>query len=208
LTFGRKKAKKNIQNLEFEEITMANVLKELKPEDLRKRCDPEQFGFETTAEIKGSTEVIAQERAVAAIRFGVGMKDFGYNLYVAGVPGTGKTSTVKAFVSEEAKKEKVPSDWCYVNNFENPDHPLAIRLPPGKAIEFQKDMNEFISDCRRGISRAFEDKDYEGRRKKILDDFQKERDTLIEKFQKTAQAGCTRALRQHRRFTAHSLVSK
>ena len=159
----------------------------LKPEELKNSCNPKLFKFKSTAVLPSLTGTVGQERGVKAIEFALGIKTFGYNLYVAGPVGTGKRTTAIAYVNAKAQKESVPSDWCYVNNFENPDCPIAIRLPPGKGIVFEKDMREFISDCRITISRAFENKEYETQRKKILDDFQKERDRLIEKFQKLAK---------------------
>lgn len=163
-------------------------INELKPEDLRRECDPEQFGFETTAEISGSTEVIAQERAVAAIKFGVGIKDFGYNLYVAGVPGTGKTSTVKAFVSQEAKKEKVPSDWCYVNNFKNPDRPRALELPAGRGRQLESDVRELIATLSDLIPRVFESEDYAQRKEEVVKRYRVVRDHRVSDLERKAAA--------------------
>ena len=160
----------------------------LKPEELKNSCNPKFFKFKSTANLKPLTGTVGQERGVRAIEFAMGIKTAGYNLYVAGPVGTGKRTTALSYVNTTAQKESVPSDWCYVNNFENPDCPIAVKLPPGNAIKFEKDMRECISDCRITISRAFEDKEYESRRKNVLDGFQKERDGLIEKFQKVAKA--------------------
>ncbi len=160
----------------------------LKPEDLKNSCNPDFFKFKSTAELKPLTGTVGQERGVRSVDFGLGIKTFGYNLYIAGPVGTGKRTTVLSYVNAQAEKDPVPSDWCYVNNFENPDNPINLKFLPGEAVKFQKDMHELISDCQISISRAFEDKEYETRRKKILDEFQKERDSLIEKFQKLAKA--------------------
>jgi predicted ATP-dependent protease len=165
----------------------SNTKYRLTPGQLKNACNPGSFKFKSTAELKPLTGTVGQERGVRAIEFGLGIKTFGYNVYVAGPVGTGKRTTVLSYVNARAKKEPVPNDLCYVNNFENPDNPIAVNLQPGKAIEFQKDMHEFLSDCRIGISRAFDDKEYEARRKKSLDEFQKERDALIDEFQKLAQ---------------------
>ena len=113
---------------------------ELSPEKLRLECDPDFMPCETTKDLVPLREIIGQERAVRALRFGIGIKDHGFNIYVAGLPGTGKTTAVKNFVEEIAKSEPVPPDWCYVNNFSNQYEPRALRLPAGKGKEFRDDV--------------------------------------------------------------------
>jgi len=108
------------------------VTNELPPNKLRKECDPKLMRCETTEELSPLEEIIGQERAVKALRFGLGIEQLGFNIYVAGYPGTGRTTAVKDFLEEIAKKKQVPSDWCYVNNFKNSYEPKAIRLPLAK----------------------------------------------------------------------------
>src|SRR3990170_7631784 len=104
----------------------------LPPERLRKECRPDFMHCETTKGLIPLQEIIGQERAVRALKFGLGIKDHGFNIYVAGYPGTGRKTAVKNFVEAQAKTQLVPSDWCYVNNFGNQYEPTAIELPAGK----------------------------------------------------------------------------
>ena len=106
-------------------------VKPLEPARLRRCCDPEMFTFETTAELEDLTELIGQARAVEAVRFGIGMRQEGYNLFVLGPPGIGKHALVRQFLEQEASTKPTPAGWCYVNNFEQSYKPRALRLPPG-----------------------------------------------------------------------------
>lgn len=154
---------------------------------LRKTCDPKLVRCETTAEIEPLKEIVGQERAVRALKFGLEIKERGFNIYVAGQPGTGRTTAVKGFLEELAKTKRVPDDWCYVNNFQDQYQPKALKLPPGKGKELQADMKEFIAEARRTIPKAFESEDYTSKRKAIIDSFEKERQRLISQFNEKAE---------------------
>jgi len=145
-------------------------------EDLRRESDPSVFKFSSTREVKPLKGTIGQERAVEAIEFGLGIKTKGFNLYAAGPPGVGKTSTVKDYIQIKAKQDPVPNDWCYVNNFSDPDRPLAISLPAGRSKDLAKDMDELIRSAREEIPKAFEGKEYEERKSKIANELEQERE--------------------------------
>lgn len=100
---------------------------ELTPKELRRECDPTSLmSCETTEAIPPLEGIIGQERAVKALKFVLEIKESGFNSYVAGPLGTGRTTAVKYFLEEIAKAKPVPSDGCYVNNFRNPYQPKAI----------------------------------------------------------------------------------
>jgi Cdc6-like AAA superfamily ATPase len=88
------------------------LVNELPPENLRKGCDPNVMRCETTQGLTPLREIIGQERAVRALKFGLGIRESGFNIYVAGFPGTGRKTAVKNFVEEIASAEPVPPDWC------------------------------------------------------------------------------------------------
>ncbi len=147
---------------------------ELIPNKLRYFCDPGQFPFDSTAELLPLKEVIGQERAVEAIDFGVNIKSYGYNIYVLGPGGAGRTSTIKEAIERQARKLPNPDDWCYVYNFQTPDEPNAICLPAGKARIFQKKMKNLSCELEKIIPETL-----------YSEDFQKERNQLIQNFQDT-----------------------
>src|SRR4030042_6028545 len=129
---------------------------ELPAEKLRLTCDEKLMGCETTEDLSPLKEIIGQERAVRALKFGIGIKNHGFNIYVAGLPGTGRTTAVKNFVEEIASSEPVPPDWCYVNNFSNQYEPKALQLPAGKGQAFRDDVKSLIDNVRTALPNAFE----------------------------------------------------
>lgn len=133
----------------------------LEASKLYRRCDPAQFTFETTAELEGLDAVIGQERALAALQFGIGIRSEGYNLYVLGPPGTGKQTAVRRYLEQQAAAQPCPSDWCYINNFQNPQKPRALELPAGRGRLFQKDMGQLLEELKSVIPAAFESDEYQ-----------------------------------------------
>lgn len=165
---------------------MANV-KPLPPEALYRRCNPQQFNFETTEELEDLTEVIGQPRAVEAVRFGVGIERTGYNIFALGPAGTGKHSLVSQFLERRAATEPVPSDWCYVHNFEQPHRPRALRLPPGVGVQLRDDMKRLIEDLHTALVSAFESDEYRTRQRVIEEEFKEQQERAFEGLQQRAQ---------------------
>ena len=163
---------------------MAN---ELPAEKLRRKCDPNFMRCETTQGLVPLTEIIGQERAVRALKFGLGIRERGFNVYVAGFPGTGRTTAVKNFLEEIARAEPVPSDWCYVNNFSDQYEPKAIKLPPGKGKDFQRDMKNFVENARTALPKAFESEDYAAKREATIKILENQRKELIDQLNSKAR---------------------
>ncbi len=158
---------------------MDSAIKELSHDKLRYNCDPMQFKFETTADLKSLSEVIGQERAVAAIDFGVNIKSFGYNIFAVGPVGAGRTSTIKEAVEKRARELSVPDDWCYVYNFQNPEEPNSLRLPAGEAKKLSKSMERLISQFTKDIPEVFNSEDYKKQRQEIFQNFQKAQNEIL-----------------------------
>ena len=116
----------------------AKTFPEVPVEKLRWRCAPESLPFENTQEIQACSEVIGQERALKAIRLGLEMESLGYNIFVVGLVGTGRNTTIKCLLEEIDKTGRIPDDLCYVNNFKDSDLPKSITLPAGKGKAFKK----------------------------------------------------------------------
>jgi lon-related putative ATP-dependent protease len=159
---------------------------ELAPPQLAKACRLEGLGFKTTAELAKTGDLIGQPRALASLAFAIGIRKHGYNAYAVGMPGTGKTSKVKSFLASHAKREPVPDDWCYINNFDDPMKPRAIRLPAGMGKKLAKDMENLVEELRADVPRAFESEDYERRRNEIIQRFQGQRAEVFSELEKWA----------------------
>lgn len=163
------------------------MLNEIPPQSLRKICEPTFIRCKTTEDLVPTREIIGQERAVRALKFGLGIKDHGFNIYVAGYPGTGRKTAVKNFVEEVARDKPVPPDWCYVNNFSNQYEPKAIRLPPGKGKDFRDAVKNLIENIRTALPKAFESDDYASKRDATIRGLEKQRKDLIDKLNAKAQ---------------------
>jgi predicted ATP-dependent protease len=153
--------------------TMKNS-RALPPELLLRRCDPGQFSFQTTADLEELSEIIGQARAVEAVRFGIGIRRQGFNLFLLGSPGTGEYSTVRRILEQQAAKEPTPPDWCYVNNFGHPEEPRALQLPPGRGAKLHQDVQRLLEDLQSVIPSVFESENYRAR-KQVIDQESKER---------------------------------
>lgn len=162
-------------------------IRELTCNELRGVCDPAFFVFNDTSGIEPLEDVIRQERAVKAMEFGLKVKIRGYNIYVSGLTGTGKTSYAINYIKKIAQDEKVPDDWCYVFNFDKPSQPMALNLPTGMGRVFQKDMDEFIKVLKQEISKVFDSEDYEKEKAEIVKEFQDKKTELLNQLNKDAE---------------------
>ncbi len=160
----------------------------LTAEDLHKSCDTGLFRFRTTGDIPSLEAMIGQARALDSIDFGLNMPSAGFNIYVLGDAGTGKTSAVRSFICRKAQGEKVPGDWCYVNNFRDPAEPTAISLSPGQGTAFQKDMAELVTALKEEIPKIFDSKEYKKERNAIVEEFQKRQKELFAALEAEAES--------------------
>ena len=164
---------------------------ELLPKDLKDVCNPNLFKFETTKELVDTSDLIyGQERGIKALQFGTEIDIKGYNMYLEGPSGVGKTMYTKKFLDKKAEKEKVPNDWVYIYNFENPNEPVAISFPAGQGKVFATTMENFVKDVRRDIKKTFNNDDFEKEKQLIKAEFEEKRETLLSKLnQKTLIQG-------------------
>lgn len=162
-----------------------NALK-LPVEKLRWECDPNQFDFNTTEDIPELEGSIGQVRALKSIDFGLGMQEDGFNLYLSGEPGTGRSSTIKNLLKKRARNEPPPQDWCYVYNFKDPDNPLSLSLPAGRGSELADDMNDFLEGVKINIPKALESKEYETNKVAIIEDYQEKNGELFARLEQEA----------------------
>ncbi len=162
-------------------------VKPLPPEALSRCCVPEEFSFETTADLNGISAIIGQERPTSAIRFGVKMRRQGYNIYALGPAGLGKHTLVRRIIEERAAEEPAPPDWCYVNNFDQPYRPRILHLPGGKGRQLKRDMEHLVDDMQTALSAAFESEEYTTRRRTIESEFQDQQQASLMELQEQAK---------------------
>lgn len=161
------------------------MIKKLEHSYLRRKCDPSIFDFTTTDELEPLNRIIGQERAIEALKLGLGVKDAKnrYNIYVSGEAGTGKLSAVEHFLSRISKDEPTPPDLCYVHNFDDPHAARYIELPAGLGSKLRNDMHQLISHLKRDIPKVFESDEFRARSKKISERFVEQKTKLFEKLE-------------------------
>ncbi len=161
---------------------------EVPVDKLRWECDAELFKFECTKDLAPLREFIGQERATRAVEFGLNMANTGYNIYVAGLTGTGKTSMVKTYIERVIKEREargqafVPDDWCYLYNFKEPDSPQIAALPRGKGRGLRDDVADLLNKVRQGLGQAFSSQEYKEQRQKVVDEGQTEQQKLFDEI--------------------------
>jgi len=157
------------------------MVEELSYKDARGTLEGLKFECASTEDLMPLTEIIGQDRAVRALEFGLKIENKGFNIFVSGMPGTGRSTHIVNYLEEYAKSRPVPNDWCYVNNFDDPNRPNAMRLPAGKGAEFRKDMENFVSELKKVLSVAFESDEYSRRRGDTLKTIEAEREEVTTK---------------------------
>lgn len=165
---------------------MMNKKCELSYKDLKAFCPTDSFDFETTAELESNDKGIGQDHAIGALEFGLNVDVRGNNLYLEGPSGVGKTMYTRNYLNKISAKKKVPVDWCYIYNFENPNEPIAVSLPAGQGKEFQETMDGFIKDVKADISKTFSNDDFEKEKTLIRQEFEQKRSALLEKLNEKA----------------------
>jgi len=163
------------------------MLSELPFEKVRKICEPSGMQCKTSEELSLLEGIIGQERAVKALKFGLEIKQSGFNIYAAGLPGTGKKTVVTDFLEEIAEGKPVPSDLCYVNNFRNSYEPRGLRLPSGRGKELQSDLKKLIEETRNLLPKAFESEDYALKKDAKLKEIEEEKKGLLTSLNERAQ---------------------
>jgi predicted ATP-dependent protease len=166
---------------------------EVPVEKLRWECDPKLFDFECTKDLAPLREFIGQERATRAVEFGLNMANTGYNIYVAGLTGTGKTSMVKAYIERVIKEREdqggtfTLEDWCYLYNFKESDSPQIASLPQGKGKTFREEIADLLNKIRQGLGQAFSSDEYKNQRQKTVEKAQAEQQKLLEEISSEAR---------------------
>lgn len=159
---------------------------ELSYKDLKSTCNPNIFKFDTTESLEPIASGIGQDRGIKALEFGLNVDINGYNLYIEGPSGVGKTMYTKHYLESISKKKKLPQDWCYVYNFDNPNEPIAIPLAAGQGKEFRDAMDRFIKDIKHDIKDTFNNEDFEKEKALIKQEYEAKRSALMDQLNATS----------------------
>ncbi len=160
-------------------------IKELKATSLKNSFNIDSLKFNTTEEVEPFNGIIGQERALEAIKSAMQIPQKGFNLYISGTLGIGKTAYALSVVNTLSEKMPVPKDYCYINNFENPLEPIAVALEPGEGMEFKQDMNRFINSITTRINKELTGDMYEKEKKTIIDRYKRAKENIMREFDKS-----------------------
>jgi hypothetical protein len=156
---------------------------ELRSAELRRRVDPDSLPFETTADIEPVTGAFAQPRAVEAIELGLAIQADGFNIFLAGLPGSGREQALRDHLEQIAPERPVPDDWGYVHDFEHPERPRAIRLPAGRGRVLSRDMERFVEQAQQRIPHALQSEEFVHDRERATAELARRRAELTEQLQ-------------------------
>ncbi len=166
---------------------------EVLPEQLTWRCDLSFLPFVCTAEMTPLEDFIGQDRAMRAIEFALGVNKPGFNIFVTGLSGTGKTSIIKAFLQKVTSQRMspdenfpFPEDWCYVYNFNDPDRPQALQIRRGWGKILKNDMEQLIKSLQREAKRMFESDEFVRQRQAMIDELQRKQQETMESVMEEA----------------------
>lgn len=165
---------------------MMQTPRSLKADELRKRTDPKSLGLSSTLEVGCLEALIGQERAVKSISFGLEVQNKGYNIFVVGDHGSGRTTYSLERIRNRAKTEKTPDDLIYVYNFKNPDEPLAITTPAGQGEKLADHLEDLVEELKNALSKAFENSQYEDAKAQLVKEFQEQVNSLMEELRSWA----------------------
>lgn len=160
----------------------------LPPTALRRVCDPGSLPFTTTAELPDGEEFLGQDRALAALRFGVGMAQPGYHMYALGSHGSGRHAALQGFLEREAQTRPKPFDWCYIQNFDEPHRPKLLRLDAGVGARLRDAMAHLLEELRAALPAAFESEQYRARRQTLDEGFRERSQEAFRALSEKAQA--------------------
>ncbi len=154
----------------------------LRAEQLCKKCSPASLGFETTDDLETLQKVIGQPRAFKALELGSEVPGKGFNIFVMGVPDSGRTTLSQDYLERKAISEPTPDDWCYVTNFKDARKPAALRLPAGRSVDLKEDIEYLIEQCQQGIQKTFSSENYEKERQTLTKGLQHTQEEEFEKL--------------------------
>ncbi len=160
----------------------------LTAKDLMRACDAREFGLHSASEVDPSAFILGQDRALEAVDFGSRIAHSGFNLFVMSPPGTGAKDVIRRRLASKAARETPPADWVYVNNFDAPNRPIALKLPPGRSIVLRDSMNGLIDDLSASLPAVFESEDYRNRRQNIDEEFQTRQEQALKELDNKSMA--------------------
>jgi lon-related putative ATP-dependent protease len=163
------------------------MARELTAAEVRREIDPSVFQCNSTEQMSPVSGIVGQERALTSLKFGLGIPRKGFNVFIVGSTGTGRTTAIRQYLKKVAADKNHPGDWCYVNNFDDPYRPRVLKLPAGKGKRLKKDMEKLVEEVGKVIAQVFTSKEYIDQRTEITERFTLRREAVMEELRQKAQ---------------------
>ena len=163
-------------------------------DDLHVRSDLRDRDFDSTDDLPSREQVVGQSRALGAVRLAVAVDRDGYNLYALGEPGSDRHGAMRQLLEEAAAQREVPSDWCYVHAFDDPQKPQALELPAGEGRRLRERMKQLIDDVWSSVPAAFESDEYRHLRSEIDEEFEERHRQALAEMAEDAERNGLRLL--------------
>jgi ATP-dependent Lon protease len=180
---------------------------ELKPRDLRWRCDPDSLGFTSTGELESKFHLIGQERALDAIRLGLTLRSPGFNIFVSGLTGVGKLTAIRSELESMDLSRPDLKDICYVHNFQDPDSPSCLLLKRGQAVKLKGRLRDLLRAVTEALPAALQSENFKRRQASIADEIKHRRDELQRALEKdVAEQGFSVMQMEYGEFTRPEIV--
>ncbi len=160
------------------------TVKELKPKDLSPVINLKKLRLKSSADCEPCRSIIGQEKAIKSIKLGLKVKSNGYNIFVTGLTGTGRSTTIKHLLEDLDTEKPQLNDICYVNNFSDPDCPIALSFKAGEGRQFKKEVKYIINSLRKAVPKIFTGDDYKDKRNRIISDYSDRQKKILTEFEK------------------------
>ncbi len=166
--------------------------RKLKASELEISFSDDEWDFETTDEVEPLDEIVGQPRALRALELGLGVRHPNYHIYAAGMTGTGRMEIIRQALLQRIDERPIPDDWLYLNNFDEPDRPIAVSLPAGSGIRFYRELDEFFNTLREALPKAFREEAFDREKERLQQQYQKRTEELFGELKRIAdEAGLT-----------------
>lgn len=168
-------------------MTEISAVRKLTADEVTLTVDPSSLGFDSTAELEPLEEVVGQPRAMRALDLATGLHHSNYHIYVAGLVGTGKAQLIEHALRERISDKSIPPDWVYLNNFAEPDRPLAVSLPAGHGDRLRRDMEQLIEHLQQSLPKAFKEGDFSHEKERLRSEYRKKGEAIFEQLEQLAE---------------------
>jgi predicted ATP-dependent protease len=160
------------------------MIRKLAVDELAWSCPDDWLEWSSSGDVEAASTIVGQDRAVEAIAFGLDMPGIGYNVFVTGLSGTGRLTTIKRYLEQVDGEHSAPDDVCFVFNFRNPEEPRVLFLAAGAGRRLRDGMDGLVEELAKNLPKIILDKEFRSRIERAVEGFEVQERGLIQGFEK------------------------